>query len=99
MDDCLSYIFSFIPFDKSYFLVNKQWKNAYQKAIQIYPIKIRVNKNSKIIRHIHTLYMSGCTGITDLSPIKGIHTLYMSYCTQIIDLSPIKGIHTLYMNG
>ena len=51
------------------------------------------------LRHLHTLEISGCTGITDVSALAGIHTLYMRGCTGITDIRALAGIHALYMSG
>ena len=54
---------------------------------------------SSLLPFLHTLDMSRCTGITNVSALAGIHTLYMSWCTGITDVSALAGIHTLDMYG
>jgi len=48
--------------------------------------------------NMHTLYMSGCTDITDVSALAGIHTLDIRWCTAVKDVNALAGIHTLYMS-
>ena len=52
-----------------------------------------------VMRHLHTLDISCCREIRDVSALRGIHTLNMSWCTVIADVSALAGIHTLHMNG
>ena len=42
---------------------------------------------SNIVGNVHTLYLNGCTGITDVSALGNVHTLNLEGCTGITDVS------------
>ena len=52
-------------------------------------------------RELHTLRLSECTGMTDVSGLAGcasLHTLVLSYCDRLTDVSALAGcasLHTL----
>jgi hypothetical protein len=48
---------------------------------------------------IHTLIMSDCWNVTDVSALSGIHTLDMGDCNRVTDVSALAGIHWLNMSG
>ncbi len=51
------------------------------------------------------LWLSGCTGVSDLAALKGLGSLewlYLSGCTRVSDLAALKdlgSLHYLYLNG
>ena len=48
-----------------------------------------------VVGHVHTLDLSGCDGITDVSALGGVLTLDLINCTGITDVSALGGVHTL----
>lgn len=49
--------------------------------------------------YIHTLRLSNCQGITDVSALGYVHTLYLSDCHGITDVSALGNVHTLDLSG
>ena len=55
-------------------------------------------------RELHTLRLSMCTGVTDVSALVGcasLHTLDLSHCYEVRDVSPLAGcasLHTLVLS-
>jgi hypothetical protein len=48
---------------------------------------------------VHTLDLSRCRGITDVSTLGGVHTLDLSRCRGITDVSTLGGVHDLNLEG
>ena len=48
--------------------------------------------------NLHTLDISSCNFVTDVSALAGIHTLNMSWCTDVANVSSLAGIRILYMS-
>ena len=44
---------------------------------------------------VHTLNLSFCTGMTDVSALGTVHTLNLSHCTSVIDTSALGHVHLL----
>jgi hypothetical protein len=44
---------------------------------------------------IHTLNLSCCKGITDVSALGAVHTLNLGYCRNITDVSALGAVHDL----
>ena len=55
----------------------------------------RFTNVSNILKNVHTLNLSGCYGLTDVSALGNVHTLNLSYCTGITDVSALGNVHTL----
>ena len=49
--------------------------------------------------NIHTLYLSYCRRIKDVSNLGNLHTLDLSNCDQISDVSNLGNLHTLILKG
>ena len=43
----------------------------------------------------HSLNLSGCSKITDVSGLGGVHTLNLSWCSKITDVSGLGGVINL----
>src|SRR5271170_4609438 len=98
-NDIISYILQFPKFDINYLLVCKRWNTLYKYMIRFNPICINAKISTTcVFGNIHTLNISDCYKITDITVLKGIHTLNMSDCTRITDITALKGIHTLDMS-
>jgi hypothetical protein len=44
---------------------------------------------------VHTLTLSHCSGISDVSALGGVHTLDVNRCPGLRDVSALGGVHTL----
>ena len=52
-----------------------------------------------MLGNLHTLNISFCNKITDVSMLGNLHTLDISQCDKITDVSMLSKLHTLYMYG
>ena len=41
---------------------------------------------------VHTLYLSNCKQLTDVSALGGVHTLSLTGCGQLTDVSALGGV-------
>ena len=58
-------------------------------------VKYEIYKKLDYFESIHTLDLSGCKSLTDISPIrnlKTVHTLDLSGCERLTDISPISNL-------
>lgn len=46
-----------------------------------------------------TLDLSGCVGITDVSPLANVYNLHLTDCTGVTDVSPLANVHSLNLTG
>jgi hypothetical protein len=56
------------------------------------------NESLKMLKHVHTLDLSYCKGIYDVSMLGNVHTLDLSYCKGIYDVSMLGGVHALNLS-
>lgn len=66
-------------------------------TLTIYHALQIMNKHIEPLKGIHTLYLTQCACVSNLTPLKGIHTLKLIGCWTLTDLTPLAGIHTLYL--
>ena len=63
------------------------------------PIAMHLAKDSltdvSALGNVHTLDLSGCTGITDVCALGNVHDLDLTECTGITDVSALGNVHTL----
>ena len=48
--------------------------------------------------NVHTLNLTDCKGITDVSSLGNVHILDLSGCERITDVSSLRNVHTLYLS-
>jgi hypothetical protein len=44
---------------------------------------------------VHTLDLSYCTGVRNVSNLRKVHTLLLQHCSEVEDVSPLKNVHNL----
>jgi len=83
MEDCITYMFQFLPeYSINYLLVNKLFYKAYKRAIAIYPIEIIVNNgklNAAKLSNIHKLTINIECEIEEINKIRGVKILKLLY--------------------
>ena len=47
---------------------------------------------------MHSLNLSGCVGVVDVSALGGVHSLNLSGCVGVVDVSALGGVHSLTRN-
>lgn len=53
--DILAYILQFLPFNHSFYFINKLWNRAYVLAINTYPITVQPHIDSTIVKSVYSL--------------------------------------------
>jgi len=71
-----------------------------QIYLNVYNTNI-TNEDLKILKSIkvHTLDLSYCDNVSDVSNLGGVHTLNLRHCDNISDVSALGGVHTLNLSG
>ncbi|OQS02022.1 hypothetical protein THRCLA_21528 [Thraustotheca clavata] len=51
------------------------------------------------LRNLHSISLSGCDWIEDVSPLANAHTIDLSYCMSLENVAPLSHVHTLNLTG
>ena len=46
---------------------------------------------------VHSLELTRCTGVTDVSMVGNVHKLVLTKCTGVTDVSALGSVHSLYL--
>ena len=49
----------------------------------------------EVLGTAHTLNLSHCSAVSDVSGLGGVHTLNLAWCSAITNVSGLGGVHTL----
>jgi hypothetical protein len=47
-------------------------------------------------QQLHTLELSSCLGIVDVSALGNVHTLTLTFCREITDVNALGGVMELW---
>jgi hypothetical protein len=93
-------------YDKNVYDIKRSEKSLelasnFNKSIKI---KFNSSKNNTIsyfpnIWNIHTLNLSCCKLLSDVSKLGKVHTLNLSYCDGVTDVSKLVNVHILNLSG
>eukprot|EP00055_Hartaetosiga_balthica_P004388 m.11379 g.11379 ORF g.11379 m.11379 type:complete len:570 (-) comp3828_c0_seq1:193-1902(-) len=45
--------------------------------------------------HVHTLHLSLCPLLTNVSSLANVHSLQLSHCAELTNVAPLQNVHTL----